>query len=153
MNILAVDAASTRSGIALFINGKVHLTAHHNSNKKLLLSERLTEFGRFLNICKSRTKLDYVAILKASMSRNMNTVRMIAYFESVAIAKAGEWNVMPYIINDKSARKRGLGSGKLTKQEAYDKLKVEYKLPIFKDGGADEADAITAGLACLEENG
>lgn len=153
MNILAVDASSSCSGVVLFIKKAPVKIEHHVSNKKDDLGKRLSDFGRFLHVVKGKTRLDYVAILKASMSRNMNTVRMIAYFESVALTKAGEWSTPTYIINDKSARKKALGNGAFTKEEAYDILKDDYYLSKFNEGGSDESDALTAGFALIADLG
>jgi len=152
VNILAVDPSSTRSGTALFIDDRVVQIGHHMSDKKNPLEVRLRVWGHWLNGFRAKTRVDYVAILKASMSRNINTVRMIAYFEATALYMAGQWNAEAYLINDKSARKKAFDNGALTKEEVYDILSIEYTLNDFKAGGSDESDAITAGLACLEDH-
>jgi len=153
MNVLSVDPSSSTSGIALFINSELRMVAHHNSNKKLSLDKRLIEFGAFLRSIRGKSKLDYVSILKATHQRNTNTIRMIAFFEAVAMMKCAEWGATLYHINDSSARKLGLGKGNLTKEECYNKVVGIHKLSKFSDGGSDESDAVVCGLACINFNG
>jgi Holliday junction resolvasome RuvABC endonuclease subunit len=75
--------------------------------------------------------------------RNMNTVRKIAYFESVCLYKAGEWNTPSMLIKTSTARKQAWGNGSLDKPDVYKLVSKLVQLAEPKKGGFDQADSYT----------
>jgi Holliday junction resolvasome RuvABC endonuclease subunit len=145
--ILGIDSSSTQSGVSVVKDGKVTEVHLFRSNKKDDLGKRLYDWGEFLRSVKAKRKVECVAVEKDSVNRNLNTIRMLSYFESVALTKAGEWGADTLLLQPSTARKHALGNGGLKKEQVYDKYKKKYKLRPYGDGGNDQSDAICVGLA------
>ena len=147
--VVGVDPSSTRSGVALLKNGEVIWHGHHESDKKLDIGERLYDFGIYLHRKRAKRKITALGVEKDSVNRNMNTVRMLSYFESAALSFAGELGAQTFSFTPNSARKLALGkgNGNLKKQQVYDIMCKEYDLPEYDSGGSDESDAIVIGKA------
>lgn len=143
---LAVDSSSTCSGVVLFKDKTPVSIQHHVSDKKKPLNERLLAFGKFLQSVKAKNKLECVIYELDSVRQNMNTIRMLSYFEGVCLYKAAEWNTPAKFYRPSTARKLGLGNGSLSKQDAYDIIIKTY--PVKND---DESDAIVLGKAYLND--
>jgi Holliday junction resolvasome RuvABC endonuclease subunit len=148
--ILGVDPSSTICGVSIVnaSDGEVIEFSHHVSNKKLDLGERVWKFAKYLDKFRAKRKIIAVGIEEDSVSRNLNTVRKISYFESVALLKAGQWGATSLLIKPSTARKLtlGKGNGNLKKDQVFDMMSNEYK---FTDGkaGLDECDAVVIGIA------
>lgn len=147
MNIIGIDSSSTKSGISFVKDGKVTEVHLFQSNKKDDLGKRLYDWGEFLRSVKAKRKVNLVAVEKDSVNRNLNTVRMLSYFESIALLKAGEWDADTLLLAPSTARKHALGKGNIKKEGVYEAYKKQFKLRDFKDGGSDQADAIAIGIA------
>ena len=85
IKVLGIDSASKRSGFALYKDRRLNKLAVFDSNESLSLGGRLIEFQQQV---KDFMPCDLVVIEKVSKSRNLNTVRMLAYFEAAAIIEA-----------------------------------------------------------------
>jgi len=133
--------------VSVLKDGRVTEIHFFKSNKKDDLGRRLYDWGEFLRSIKAKRKIECVAVEKDSVNRNLNTIRMLSYFESVALTKAGEWGAETLLLTPATIRKHALGNGSLRKEEVYDKYKKKYKLRAYADGGNDQADAIACGLA------
>jgi Holliday junction resolvasome RuvABC endonuclease subunit len=150
--ILGLDTSSTKSGIAL-INSKKELLEIDlwKKDKRKNLFENLQNWQEYVG---SLMPVDLVVIEKVSKARNLNTVRLLAYHEAAAFIKAHEFGTEILHISPMTARKKGLGNGKLNKQAVYNMIKTKYKnqefLPYDK-GGNDQTDAVCLALAGLKE--
>lgn len=145
---LGLDSASKVSGICLLKDDKPIEITHYASNTKLSLPQRLLDFQKHIG---SYFPVDYLAIEKVSVRRNLNTVRKLAYFESAAILVAAKFKTPVFQFSPSVARKIALGNGKLTKEEIYNLYSKEYNLSPFKKGGHDESDAICLAFAGAKE--
>lgn len=81
-----------------------------------------------------------------SVSRNLNTVRVVSYFEGLSLYKGAEWGAQTLSLRPTEIRQQAFGKV-ISKQQVYDKLKKRYKLLPYDEGGNDESDAIAAALA------
>lgn len=148
--ILGLDTSSTKSGIAL-INSKKELLQLDlwKKDKKKNLFENLKDWQEYVG---SLMPVDLVVIEKVSKARNLNTVRLLAYHEAAAFMKAHDFGAEILHISPMTARKKGLGNGKLNKEAVYNMIKSKYKnqefLPYDK-GGNDQTDAVCLALAGL----
>jgi Holliday junction resolvasome RuvABC endonuclease subunit len=94
--------------------------------------------------------VDLVVIEKVSKSRNLNTVRLLAYFEAAALLVAQKHSTEIYHISPKTARAKGFGNGTLSKQAIYMMAKKKYKdfdFLEYEKGGNDQSDAVTLARA------
>lgn len=147
ITILAVDPSSTCCGVALLRDGVVERVSHWNKNKKLDLGRNLHNYTLFLRRFRAKQQIDWIATEEISHSRNVNTIRKIAYYESQALRLAGEWRAKIMLLKVVQARKLVFGNGSFSKPWVYNKLSKKYKLPPYEKGGNDESDAIVIGLA------
>lgn len=81
-----------------------------------------------------------------SVSRNMNTVRVVSYFEGLSLFKSAEWGCYTLSLRPYEIRKKAFGKA-LSKQQVYDKLSKGYKLLPYDEGGNDQSDSIAAAIA------
>ncbi len=149
MNIIGIDSSSTKCGVCFVKDGEVTEVSLFKSNKKDDLGKRLYDWGEYLRRFKAKRKIDCVAVEKDSVNRNLQTIRMLSYFESTALYLAGQWGADTLQLAPSTARKHALGNGSLTKEQVYEKYKKKYKLRGYKDGGNDQSDAICIGLAAF----
>jgi Holliday junction resolvasome RuvABC endonuclease subunit len=150
--ILGLDTSSTKSGIALINNKKelLELDLWKKDKRKSLL-DNLQDWQEYVGL---KMPVDLVVIERVSKARNLNTVRLLAYHEAAAFMKAHDFGVEVLHISPMTARKKGLGNGKLNKQTVYNMIKSKYKsqefLPYDK-GGNDQTDAVCLALAGLKD--
>lgn len=147
MLILGIDSSSTKSGVAVIKDGKVTEVSVFYSNKKDDLGKRLYDWGEYLRNTKAKRRIDAIGLEQVSSSRNLNTVRMLAYFEAVVIQKSAEWDTKLFLFKPATARKIALGNGSITKEQVYDKFKKKYGLLPYSNGGNDQSDSIVIALA------
>lgn len=148
MRIIGIDSSSTRCGIVYLKDEEVQNIELFVSNKKEDIGLRLHNWGVFLQRFKAKRKVDCIAVEKDSVNRNLNTIRMLSYFESVALAKAGEWRADTLLLTPLTARKQALGSGTFTKEDVYDYYKKRYKITEeYGKGGNDKTDALCVAFA------
>lgn len=150
-NIISIDPSSTCTGVAFLKNGEVQEFAHWNKNKKASLNANLYDYSLFLRRFRAKRKIDIVASEEVSHSRNVNTIRKIAYFESIGLLLAGEWKAKIMLFKPASHRKLALGNGNFTKEFCYNKLSKTYRFSAYDAGGNDESDAVSVGLAAWKE--
>ena len=144
--VLGLDTSSSKAGIAL-LDGKYKLKQLDlwKKDKKKNHYENLLDFhiyvGRLMPV-------DLVVIEKVSKSRNLNTVRLLAYFEAACLLAAQKHNVEILHISPKTARKDGFGNGNLHKEAVYAMANKKYgPLLDYEKGGNDESDAICLARA------
>lgn len=147
MLILGIDSASSTSGFCLLEDREIKHISHWESDCKLTLPERLIEFKTQVT---SFFPVDGIGIEKVSVRRNLNTVRMLAYFEASAMMAAGEWGVPVIQYGPTQARTKAFTKA-LSKEQVYDKVSKLHKLAPFKKGGSDESDSYTVALAASKD--
>lgn len=146
MNIIGIDPSSSKSGVSLIKNGKITEVSCWFRTKKLDHSQNLKLFGEFLDRFKGRRKIDVVAVEEMSVSRNVTTVRVVSYFEGLALLKAAEWNAKALSLKPSQARKKAFGSD-IGKEKAYKQMKKQFKLLPYDSGGNDMSDAMVLAKA------
>lgn len=153
--ILGLDTSSSKAGIAL-IDDEYNLK-HLDLWKKNKKKDHYENLLDWYSHVESLMPVDLVAIEKVSKSRNLNTVRLLAYFEAAALLVAQRHDVEIYHVSPMTARAKGFGNGKLSKEAIYLMAQKEYKdfefLP-YEKGGNDMSDAVTlarAGAKYLSE--
>lgn len=147
---MGIDPASRTTGIAVVKNGKLvvthvfdtHLKAGYTDNQ---LAEALDD----LRLCVEDHRIAYnpeivVTELVAS-TRNMDTVRLLAYFEGAAMSGSFVSEEGPIIHRERvtRARKQVLGKGSLNKEEAAALVRKRFQSP---DLTLDETDACVLAL-------
>jgi len=154
--VLGLDTSSSKSGIAI-VNEKYdleHLELWTKDKKK----DHYANLLDFHNYVSKLFPVDLVVVEKVSKSRNLNTVRLLAYFEAACLLAAQRNSTEIYHISPKTARSKGFGNGKLDKEAIYLMAKKKYpkaKFPEYKKGGNDLSDAVClarAGVKHLREN-
>lgn len=145
--VLGLDTSSSKAGIVL-LDGKFKL-------KKLDLWTKDKKKDHYANLLDFHTYIgtlmpvDLVVIEKVSKSRNLNTVRLLAYFEAACLLAAQKHNVEILHISPKTARKHGFGNGMMHKEVVYRMASKKYgPLLEYDKGGNDQSDA-----ACLARAG
>ena len=151
--VLGLDTSSSKAGIALIDNkNKLVELDLWKKDKKKNHYENLLDFhpyvGRLLPV-------DLVVIEKVSKSRNLNTVRLLAYFEAACLLAAQKHGTEILHISPVTARKNGFGNGKLTKEAIYTMANKKYgPLLPYDKGGNDQSDSLClarAGVSYLKE--
>jgi Holliday junction resolvasome RuvABC endonuclease subunit len=143
---LGVDPSSAKTGVCLLKDGKIAKVKIWEKDKKKGHDKNLVLYGKFLDAFVNRHKIDFVVVEKMSVSRNMDTVRVVSYYEGLSLYKAAEWKSQTISLRPMQIRKVAFGSA-LSKQQVYDKLKNTYKLLPYDEGGNDQSDSIAAALA------
>lgn len=154
---LSLDTSSTRTGWAFFVNkiynqsGIVDLTT--KENKKLSSDDRIEKMC--LNIFDLIKKFhpDIIVIEKLTVSRNMNTVRVLSKIIGTVYAYALQ-NKIRYVELEASQWRSYLHMQKRgRKRDEYKKLSIQHaKIVANKDITDDEADAICIGQGFLKMN-
>lgn len=87
--------------------------------------------------------IELVAVELVAVTRNMDTVRKVAYFEAACMLAAAWAGLRVQQVRVTTARKSafGKGLGGLSKEQAYERL-----VPLYGEMGLDEADATVLGL-------
>lgn len=144
--VLGLDTSSSKAGIAL-IDGKNKLIELDlwKKDKKKNHYENLLDFHTYVG---KLLPVDLVVIEKVSKSRNLNTVRLLAYFEAACLLAAQKHGTEILHISPVTARKKGFGNGKLSKEAIYTMANKKYgPLLEYDKGGNDQSDAITLARA------
>lgn len=146
--ILGLDTSSTKSGIAL-LNEKREIKNLDlwKKDKKKNPYENLHDWYEYVQ---TLFPVDLVVIERVSKTRNLNTVRLLAYHEAAVLLAAQKWDIEILHISPMTARKQGLNNGKLKKEAVYTMVKHKYKNENFLEynkGGNDQTDAVCLALA------
>jgi Holliday junction resolvasome RuvABC endonuclease subunit len=149
--ILGLDTSSTKSGIALLNGNKTIKTLDlWKKDKKKTPYQNLHDWYEFVQ---TLFPVDLVVIEKVSKSRNLNTVRLLAYHEAAVLLAAEKWGIEILHISPMTARKQGLNNGRLKKEAVYSMVKHKYKKQKFLEyekGGNDQTDAVCLALAGIK---
>lgn len=144
MRVLGVDPASRACGLAMVQDGELMSKATWKRDDKQTLRDALTDFYHFIDRFCSK-KPDVVTVEKVSVSWNLNTIRLIAYFESVAMLWGGRHMADVVQMNPSTARKRVLSKGNATKEQAQAMLTAAFPKHVWAT--LDEVDATVLALA------
>ncbi len=144
--VLGCDTSSSKAGIALLDgNYKLRQLDLWTKNKKKDHYANLLDFHNYIG---TLMPVDLVVIEKVSKSRNLNTVRLLAYFEAACLLVAQKHNIEIMHISPKTARKEGFGNGSLHKEVIYKMASKKYgPLLEYDKGGNDQSDAICLARA------
>ena len=144
--VLGLDTSSSKAGIALLDDKyKLKKLDLWKKDKKKDHYANLLDFhnyvGKFLPV-------DLVVVEKVSKSRNLNTVRLLAYFEAACLLAAQKHGIEILHISPKTARKNGFGSGSLSKDAIYMMANKKYgPLLEYEKGGNDQSDSLCLARA------
>lgn len=151
---MGVDVSSSSTGLTVIEDGQlVESTIWKPLNKKALASDRLFEYGQWIGNKLYAHRPDLVAVTSTSFSRNIHTTRVISRYEGVTIDKAKLYSADVVEAKDSTARKLVLSRGNLSKEEAYQEVRLlepDYPFLPFKKGGDDQTDAWVMAKAAPE---
>lgn len=154
MKVMGVDVSSSSTGLTVIEDGQlVESTIWKPLNKKALASDRLFEYGQWIGNKLYAHRPDLVAVTSTSFSRNIHTTRVISRYEGVTIDKAKLYSADVVEAKDSTARKLVLSRGNLSKEEAYQEVRLlepDYPFLPFKKGGDDQTDAWVMAKAAPE---
>lgn len=151
--ILALDPASNRTGVAVFLNGTLRLTKTITTNAETPLSRRLSIAHKIKDLIESNNFDEVTSEEPLLLGRNNSGMqRLLGMIEAITKGKVNFIHPMSV--------KKFCGSGKLDKIEvalaAGNKLKTEKEKEILADAIAreawDESDAVAIGLTYLEKS-
>jgi len=148
---LGVDPASKKAGLAVVDRryDKILSTEQFVSDPKAGHPQNMLDFWQRVGFLIVRHGVTHVGVERVHVSYNLNSVRLIAYFEAAAMMAGQAANCQVEQIVVTSARKRVLGSGKLKKADAIQQLKRKYIVRQHNLTGLsdDEWDAVLMALA------
>jgi Holliday junction resolvasome RuvABC endonuclease subunit len=147
MLVLGIDSASSKTGFCLLEDREIIHISNWDSDTSLSLPERLYEFS--VQVA-SFFPVDGIGLEMVAVRRNLNTVRMLAYFEASAMLVAGQWGIPVFQYRPTDARTKAFKKA-LSKEQVYKKVKKLHKLSPYEKGGNDESDAYTVALACSKD--
>lgn len=145
MRYLGIDPASKKAGIAILDDEElVHFQELNfkTGGTTQGFSEELNRF--FWILCNYFIDYDpdLVIIEHTSVNNNLNTTKVLSYFEGVALAAASCEHVEIERMRTTSARKRVLGKGNMKKPEVIHWINAKYN-QVFPE---DVAEAILFAL-------
>lgn len=150
LNVVGIDPSSTKIGVAVFIDGKFQWADTFETDKKKSLEKNLSNYLQWLISVYDLIpeKIDVTVVESAHSSiRNVQTIKKIAYYESISLLAASDTGTKAIQIAATSARKNAFGNGHLKKDE-IDML-VRKLEPGYEFKSKDETDAYCLALAVL----
>ena len=150
MRVLGVDSSSSLSGCALAVDGELVELAKWKPPKKVSKNDSLLDWFVFVGQRMQEWNPDIVGYEIVRSSRNMNTVRILAYWESAVVVNARMRRKIVQSVSVKQAREIVFSDGKIEKEEVLATLRARYprlSWSASNAGGLDEADAGTVALA------
>lgn len=150
---MGVDPGSKNAGVAILQDDKLihfaRLDFKTNSTSQGFAKE-LNNFYNYTNQLVRLYKPDIIVVEHTSVNNNLNTTKVLSYFEAIVLAVAGANNTTVERIRTTSARKRVLGKGNIVKKEAIKIINEKYK-KIFDDDVAEAILFALCGKSLLEE--
>lgn len=141
MNVLGIDPSSTSSGNALLelgddgeLNECVAIETFFPKPIDIRdfdgLARNLAEYSvwlsDFVGLYGLEGKLDLVVIERVHVTQNLDTVRKIAYYETIGMQYAASWEVPLLCVAASSARKHVLSKGNISKEQAHEEVLASY---------------------------
>lgn len=151
MRTLGIDAAISKSGYALTVDGIPQLCGMWKPPSKLKLqSDKLVAWGSFVRAIVLYTTPDLVVIEECGPQRNAKVFRALVRAECVAAYESRLAGKDVLLVMVKAVREVAMGDGKMGKETVFAKLSEQYSqfewLP-FDKGGNDMSDALAMSLA------
>lgn len=150
MKILGIDPSSSITGNALIDGNKILSTDNWKKNNTKSDVWNLWDYYEWQVFQIKSAKPDMAAIEFLSVSRNMNSVRVVSHYQAAAALACKANNLMVIEARVSSARKEALGRGNMSKDEAWEAVKKmfpNHKFSAKTRGGTDEADALVIAIA------
>lgn len=151
--MLGVDPASSLAGFAVADAEDLVALSHWKPVGKGSKNDHLLDFFTVCGSMMDAFKPDIVGYEQVQSSRNMNTVRVLARWESAVIIQARARRIVVQPVRVKQAREVVFSDGAIEKEEVLRRLRVRYPdLGWLKSnsGGLDQADAGVVALAAPE---
>lgn len=147
MIILGVDPASKTSGLAIVQDGSLLYSASYKTNlgtgyTDCDLSDAIFMFFGELCYLINEYNVEGIIVENTSVNRNLNTTKMLAFFESAALMAASAGAIKSRRIRTTTARKEVCGKGNTKKEIAIEFINNKFN----KKFQEDEAEAILFAL-------
>ena len=160
MRVVGIDPASGRCGVAVvdFVDERhekpefVDVFAFDSAVKDKAAGARARSMQLFAQRLRQIESVNLVMIgCSNAFTGNTRTVRLIAYYEAVALLWAAEIYAEVILLGDGTARRIVLGSGGIAKADVYDVFMEIYgnDWPWGEKGAKGTDDKIDAGVFAL----
>jgi Holliday junction resolvasome RuvABC endonuclease subunit len=149
MRVQGYDPSSALAAVANAVGGSLVHVDHWKPPKKSSKNDHLLDFYDWVGVQMDTWRPDVVGYERVQSARNLNTVRVLAYWEAAIVLQARRRRIIVQHVNVGQARDVVLGNAKATKEEALAELRRRYpevRWSASNAGGLDEADA---GVVCL----
>jgi Holliday junction resolvasome RuvABC endonuclease subunit len=150
MRVQGYDPSSSLSGVCNVVDGapvEVDLwRPPKKSSKDDCLLSHFAWVGRQMDLFKP----DLVGFEQVMSTRNMRTVRILAYWEASIVIQARKRRIIVQPVAVKQARDIVMGDGRMEKEEVLRQLRVRYPDLGWRAsnvGGLDQADSAVVALA------
>jgi len=143
--VLGIDPASRNAGLAVvegdkLIDSAQILIPKHSTTEELMAG--LMYFSDVVGEWIAKLQPALLVVEHTSVFRNMNTTKLLTYFEAMALIRAGRAGILAERARTKPARKAVCGNGNLDKAGVTDWVFRKYN----RSFGEDEAEAIVFAL-------
>ena len=143
---MGVDCASKKTGIAIMSHDELLYKELYNSGlppnaTDEELAAALVNFEYRLSALIMKHKVKKIVVELTGVTRNANTMRLLAYFEAAVILVSKKLGCELERIRTKSVRKRIFGNGNIDKSDVVKKI-----IKTYGDMSEDEAEAVVFAL-------
>ena len=144
--VLGIDPASKNAGLAV-VEGINLLYSHQlvipkRSTESEALADSLKFFWEKIQEACGAWEPTLIVVEHTSYPRNLNTTKLLTYYEDMAILVAAQNKCLIERVRTKQARKAVLGSGTFEKADIVQEMYQRYS----KWLGPDEAEAVVFAL-------
>lgn len=150
MRVQGFDPASTLAGVANAVDGALVEVDIWKPPKKVSKDDALLSWFAFVGRHMDLFRPDIVGYEQVQSSRNMNTVRVLARWESAVIVQARKRRIIVQPVRVTQARELVVGDAKAEKDAVLRDLRARYPdlgWRASNAGGLDQADAGVVALA------
>jgi Holliday junction resolvasome RuvABC endonuclease subunit len=155
MKVLGIDPSSSISAYAVVehLSKEVNLLDTGIWKKEDRKSPAWNLHDYFLTVITwcEKSEADMACVESLSVTRNAQASRVISHYQAASVIACKECGLTVVEARATSARREALGSGKLSKDEAWlmvKKMFPDHQFRAKTSGGTDEADAAVLGVAC-----
>lgn len=150
MRVLGLDPSSSKSGIALVVDGVPELLDVWKGKTNDSQMTKLIQWADQVRAVLTFARPDLVVIEECGPHRNPQTFRALVRFEAVASYEVKRAGMILILHKVSEARKIVMGKGNAPKEEVFREMKRRY--PDFEwrhvdKGGDDQSDALAMALA------
>lgn len=149
---VGIDPSSTATGLVVVgPRGGIRYTSSWLRPKKGEVLDWMGEYYKWLTVELRSIRANAItaAVEQLSVSQNMDTVRKIAYFESLALLCCIQNGLDTHQVKATSVRKLVYGAGNLSKKQVFEKNCKQHGNKLFKDHGGAALD-VSDALALAE---